>query len=244
MVELFEYLNKQFGIRDITFEDDTFMLDRKNVERFCDLLARSNLKMSWACNSRVNLAKPELLRIMKQAGCWHISYGVESGSQEILDRESKKLTLDQIEDGVRNTVNAGILAKGFFIVGHPGETRETLQATHQLTRTLPFSDISVTCMTPFPGSRLFHEAHEYGTFSDDWTKMNLLEPVFVPHGLTADDLLDWQRKIWRDFYFRPRTFLSYTSRILRNPSPHYLKGILQSAWALSKTVFSSNKNSK
>ncbi|MGC9327697.1 MAG: B12-binding domain-containing radical SAM protein, partial [Candidatus Hinthialibacter sp.] len=244
MAELFEYVNKRFGIRDVTFEDDTFMVYRKNVEEFCERLGKKNLRMTWACNSRVNLAKPDLLRTMKRAGCWHISYGIESGSQDILDHEDKKLTLEQVHEGIRSTREAGVAAKGFFIVGHPRETQETLQATYRLTQDVPFSDISVTCMTPFPGSPLSKVAHEYGRFDDDWTKMNLLTPVFVPHGLTAEDLQYWQKKILRAFYFRPRTLMDYTGRVLRNPSPRYVKGLAGSAAALAKTVFSRKKSGK
>jgi len=243
MVELFEYLNSRFGIRDVTFEDDTFMFNRRNVLRFCELLLQKNLGMTWACNSRLNLAKPEILQAMNKGGCWHISYGVESGSQDILDQEDKGITIEQIHQGIQNTRDAGIAAKGFFIVGHPGETLDTLQATYDLTRTIPFSDISVSCMTPFPGSPLSRNAHEFGAFDDDWTKMNLLTPVFVPHGLTADDLQSWQKKILRDFYFRPKTVLDYIGRILRNPSPRYIKGIAVSALALSKTVFAGKSKS-
>ncbi len=244
MADLFEFLNKEFGIWDVTFEDDTFMVYRKNVERFCELLLQRNLKMSWACNSRVNLAKPDLLSLMKRAGCWHISYGIESGSQEILDHESKKVTLDQIEEGIQNTAKSGINAKGFFIVGHPRETQETLTSTHRLTQKLPFADISVTCMTPFPGSPLSKYAHKFGTFENDWTQMNLLNPVFVPHGLTEDELIHWQRKILRDFYFKPSTLFSYSKRVICNPSPRYLKGVATSAFALTRTVFSKNTNTK
>lgn len=236
MADLFEYLNRQFGIRDVTFEDDTFMVYRKNVERFCELLIERKLGMTWACNSRVNLAKPELLKLMRRAGCWHISYGVETGSQEILDHESKKLTLAQIEEGIVNTARSGIHAKGFFIVGHARETQETLRATYELTRRLPFADVSVTCMTPFPGSPLSKTAHEFGEFENDWTKMNLLNPVFVPHGLTQADLTHWQRKILRDFYFKPRTLMSYAGRALRNPSPKYWMGVAKSAFALVRHV--------
>ncbi len=243
MADLFEFVHKRFGIRDVTFEDDTFMVYRKNVERFCELLGRKNLHMTWACNSRVNLAKPDLLKTMKAAGCWHISYGIESGSQEILDHENKRLQLEQVHEGILNTRKAGIAAKGFFIVGHPRETLETLQATYRLTQDVPFSDISVTCMTPFPGSPLSKIAHEYGTFDNDWTKMNLLTPVFIPHGLTADDLQYWQKKILRSFYFRPKTLFDYTKRVWKNPSPRYIKGLVRSAGALARTVFSrKNKN--
>lgn len=235
--ELFTYMNQRFGVRDITLEDDTFMMFRKNVERFCELRLERNVKMTWACNSRVNLARPDLLKTMKKAGCWHISYGVESGSQEILDRSKKRITLEQIRNAARYTREAGIAAKAFFIVGHPYETRETLEATLRLALDTPFSDIGVTLMTPFPGSPLSRNATEFGQFDNDWTRMNLLTPVFIPHGLTADDLVRWQRKILRSFYFRPRAFADYSKRVLRNPSPRYIKGLLKSASALARTVF-------
>jgi hypothetical protein len=117
-------------------------------------------------------------------------------------------------------------------VGHPCETFETLEQTRRFMRSLTLSDVSVMCMTPFPGSPLSREATQYGTVNNDWASMNLIEPVFVPHGLTREDLCVWQSRLFREFYGQPRIWVDYAGRVLRRPSPRYIWGAARSALAL------------
>jgi len=172
---------------------------------------------SWTCLGRVDHVTPENLRLMRRAGCWQISYGIESGSQAILEAIGKRITLEQIRTAVSATRAAGIQAKGFFIVGHPGETAETLRSTIEFALELPLNDISVTMLTPFPGTELYRRAAEFGQFDDDWRKLNLLNAVFVPHGLSVEALLRAQQELTRRFYLRPRVVADYASRLLGNP---------------------------
>ena len=232
LLEMLRYLAVDYGIRDVTFEDDTFMLQPERLQAVCEALIRSDLRLSWACNSRADLVRPELLDLMRRAGCWHIGFGIESGSQAILDQVGKRVTLNQIEDAIRKTRRAGIKTKGFFIVGHPGETFETLEQTRRLMLSLALSDVSVMCMTPFPGSPLSREATDYGTMDHDWSCMNLIEPAFVPYGLTKEDLRVWQSRLFREFYRQPRVWVDYAVRVLRHPSPGYVWGAARSALAL------------
>ncbi len=235
LVDMLHRLTTDYGIRDITFEDDTFMFLPQRLRAVCEALIRSDLRLSWACNSRVDLAKPDLLRLMRRAGCWYISFGIESGSQEILDGIGKRLTLSQAEEAVRESRRAGVRAKGFFIVGHPGETLETLEQTRSLMLRLPLSDASVMCMTPFPGSPLSKNADRYGELDRDWSSMNLLQPAFVPFGLSKEVLKAWQSRLMREFYLRPRVWVDYAGRVLRHPSPAYVWGAARSAMALIRS---------
>ncbi|HPA44135.1 MAG TPA: radical SAM protein [bacterium] len=235
LLEMIRHLVTDYRIRDLTFEDDTFMLLPRRLQAICEALIRSNLRLSWSCNSRVDLVKPDLLDLMRRAGCWHISFGIESGSQAILDRLGKRITLAQIEEAVRITRRAGIRAKGFFIVGSPGETIETLEQTDELMHRLPLSDVSVMCMTPFPGSPLSQEASLYGTMDNDWACMNLIEPAFVPHGLTKEDLRAWHSRLLREFYKQPRIWIDYAARAIRHPSPRFIWGAVRSALALRRS---------
>jgi radical SAM superfamily enzyme YgiQ (UPF0313 family) len=213
MVELYE----KFGVREFCFEDDTFITFKARLVEICQRLIDLKLGISWSCLGRVNQVTEENLLLMKRAGCWQISFGVESGSQEILENIHKKVTLQQIRHALQISRDAGLLNKGFFIVGHPGETKETLQMTYDFIMDNPLDDISVTMLTPFPGTELHARAAEFGTFDPDWEKMNLLNTVFVPYGLTEGDLLQAQKKMIRDFYLRPRIIASYAGRALRNP---------------------------
>jgi radical SAM superfamily enzyme YgiQ (UPF0313 family) len=120
-----------------------------------------------------------------------------------------------------------MLSKGFFIIGHPRDSHETIRKTIRFALQLPLDDMSVSMMTPFPGSRLHSIASEYGEFDDDWRKMNELEVVFVPKGLAKHDLESYSRELFRKFYLRPRQIINYMGRIARNPKslPRYAEGL-------------------
>jgi radical SAM superfamily enzyme YgiQ (UPF0313 family) len=225
VVTMMQALQRDYGVREFSFEDDTFVTFKKRLNEICDKLIAARMGISWTCLGRVDHVTPENLALMQRAGCWQISFGIESGNQAILDTIGKGVTLEQIRSAIAATRQAGLLAKGFFIVGHPGETAATLQQTIDFALELPLNDISVTMLTPFPGTELYRRAAEFGTFDDDWRKLNLLNAVFIPHGLTAADLLRAQQELTRRFYLRPRVIADYAGRLLRNP---------RMAWGLAK----------
>ena len=214
MTELYH----RYGIREFSFEDDTFITFKSRLQDICNRLIELGLDISWTCLGRVNHVTADNLRLMKRAGCWQISFGIESGSQEILYLINKRIRLDQVRQAVRLSREAGIRTKGFFILGHPGETRETMRMTIDFALELPLDDISVCHMTPFPGTELHARAAEFGDFDPDWGAMNLLNIVFIPHGLTRNDLLSAQKELIRRFYFRPRIITDYGKRLVRNPA--------------------------
>lgn len=218
VVEMMVELYDKFGVREFCFEDDTFITFQTRLVEICQRLIDLKLNISWSCLGRVNQVTKENVRMMKRAGCWQISLGIESGSEEILEKIQKKVKLQQIRNALQISREAGLLNKGFFIVGHPGETKETLKMTYDFIMGNPLDDISVTMVTPFPGTELHARAAEFGTLVPDWEKMNLLNTVFVPYGLTDGDLLQAQKKMIRDFYLRPRIIASYIGRVLRNPA--------------------------
>ena len=211
-------LHQRYGIREFSFEDDTFITFKARLREICERLIELRLGISWSCLGRVNHVTAENLRLMRQAGCWQIGYGIESGSPEILSLINKRVTLDQVAEAVHMTREVGIRTKGFFILGHPGETRETLAMTTELALELPLNDIRVSLITPFPGTELYARVAEFGEFEPEWRAMSLLNAVFVPHGLTREDLVATQRELIRRFYFRPRIMADYGRRVWRNPA--------------------------
>jgi radical SAM superfamily enzyme YgiQ (UPF0313 family) len=218
VIQMIQELYHRYGVREISFEDDTFVTFKQRLVDICNRLIELNLDLSWSCLGRVNHVTAENLALMKQAGCWQISFGIESGSQEILKNIRKNVTLDQIRRAVALCDEVGILSKGFFIVGHPGETQDTLRTTIDFALELPLSDISVNMLTPFPGTELYERAAEFGRFDPDWSKMNMLNTVFVPYGLSEENLVNAQKELLRRFYLRPRVILNYIGRLAKNPA--------------------------
>lgn len=212
-LRIIEELVSRYGIKEIQIRDDNFLAFPKRLEELCLGLINRQLDLIWTCAGRVDMVTPERLELMHKAGCWQIWYGIESGNEEILQKIGKYITLAQIHRAVKMTKAAGIQPCGFFIIGHPGETDETMQETIDLACRLPLSDAHFSFMTPFPGSELYVKAREFGTFQADWSDLNGWKPTFVPQGLTAEDLERASKRAFRSFYFRARIIIEYLRRI-------------------------------
>lgn len=234
VIEMIKLLYHRYGVREISFEDDTLFLSKQRLVDICKNLLRENLSLSWSCNGRVDSVNLDILRLMKKAGCWQIGYGIESGVQDILNFSKKNITLEQIENAIELTHKAGILSKGFFILGFPTDTQKTVRRTINFAKRIKFDDITVSFMTPFPGSELYKIAKQYGRFDEDWKKMNMLDVVFVPYGLSEDNLRKFSKQAIKEFYLRPRIILGYLRRIIKNP--RIAMRIIKGLSAFLKTV--------
>lgn len=235
VMRMIRELYDRYGIRDIQFEDDNFMLFRKRLLEICDRLVREKLDISWSCQARVDMVMPETLQKMKEAGCWMILYGVESGSQKVLDAMDKQITVEKIERAIEMTHKAGIGCKGFFIAGYLSEDRESLKETYDFIRRCKLDDVSFHYFTPFPGSASYDVATEHGAQRGGFDDMTYYRPVFVPRGLTEQDLIRHTKACYRRFYSRPRTILTYLKRIR---SPSHLLFFARSSVALAKYLVS------
>tara|TARA_B100000315_G_scaffold33741_1_gene28452 strand:- start:11641 stop:13104 length:1464 start_codon:yes stop_codon:yes gene_type:complete len=236
IIEMIKVLKTDYGVREILFEDDTFVIFKKRLIQLCETLIKEKIDITWSCNGRANAVKPDILRLMKKAGCWQIAYGIESGDPKILEFSRKRIKIDQMRQALEWTHNEGILTKGFFILGFPLETEDTLKRTIAFAKSSYLDDISVNQMTPFPGSEMYRVGEKYGSINKNWEKMNLLDVVFVPHGLTKEKLDMFQRKLLKEFYLRPGIIKTYIIRLLKNPGN--LKGLLSGFKAFFQTVFS------
>lgn len=216
-VRLVRDLYDRHGVRELLIEDDTFVIVKARVREFCERIIDQKLRLSWSCLGRADRVDPDLLRLMRRAGCWQISYGIESGDPEILKSMHKRLDLDQIRQAVRWSREAGLRTKGFFIVGFPGETPASLECTRRFACSLPLDDISVMQMTPFPGSELYAMADQVGTFNRDWRQMNVINTVFVPRGLTQEDLESARSQLLKEFYLRPGVLARQIGHIACHP---------------------------
>ncbi|MBW2570230.1 MAG: cobalamin-dependent protein [Deltaproteobacteria bacterium] len=218
ILELIDYLIKKFNIKEIVFEDDQFLLKKKRVEKICKGILKLKRNIAWSCSGRVNSVNDiALLKLMKHSGCWQINYGIESGNQKILDFAKKQITINQIKKAVKLTNKSGILSKGYFIFGLPYETEETMRNTIEFAKNIPLDDISIFMLTPFPGSEMYEIAKQHGKINKDFEKMNLLDVVYVPNGLSKKKLLYYQQQFMKKFYLRPRIIGNYIKRLLVNP---------------------------
>lgn len=232
VMRMIRHLYQRYGIRDIRIMDDNFMLSKQRLQRICEMLRKERLALSWSCLARVDSVTPELLTMMRQAGCYQIAFGIESGSQAILDFVHKRITLDKVREALELVHRARMKTLGYFMLGFPHETTETIEATIEFARRVPLDDFKMQFVTPFPGSPLWQTAVHYGSFDpQDWQRMNTdCRPCFIPHGLTEAQLLAYQKKAFRKFYLRPRIIFSYMKLALR---PRNWGPVCASAMALA-----------
>ena len=215
VIDMIQHLIKDYGIREISIKDDMFIMSPERVLDFCQQLHKINLDITWSCNARVNSVNDEILREMKKAGCWMISYGIESGSPKMLKKMMKGITKKQVKDALSLTRKYGIVSKGFFMIGIPGETIDTIEETLSFIKVLPLDELNINFFTPFPGSKLFDEVLQEG-FQPDFSRMTMLDPVYVPKGLSEQTLRKYQKLIIRSFYMNFTKIAQYASRAIKD----------------------------
>ncbi|MGE5663846.1 MAG: B12-binding domain-containing radical SAM protein [Deltaproteobacteria bacterium] len=212
VAEEIRHLVARYGAREILLWDDTFGLSREWTLRFCELVRP--LGISWSAWMRCDLADRERLNAMARSGCWHVSYGVESGNQGILDGIRKDQTLDQVRRAFALTREAGMEARGTFILGLPGENRDTLRETVDFAIEIKADYAQFQFLTPYPGTELWESVPDHGRFlTGDLSKYTIWFPVYVPKGLTREDLETALRTAYRRFYLSPSYLLRRLARI-------------------------------
>jgi len=194
---------EQAGVRHILFYDDLFTVNRRRVIELCERFVAEGFRFTWSCNSHPNLLGEAELRLMRRAGCWQIAYGIESGSQRILDVVKHEVRIPRMLETLRRTRAAGIRTKGLLMMAHPTEGEDSLEETVRFLREAPLDLVQITKFTPYPGTPSYATVREHGRFDEDWERMNAMNWVFVPHGLTPGTLEYYFRRAYRAFYSRP-----------------------------------------
>jgi len=227
---VFEWIGKMvhdYGIREIQLMDDTFTSSNDYVVGFCERLLNSDMNIVWNCLVSARTFEEDTLKLMKRAGCWQMSLGIESANKEILRRMKKGITVEQVDRVVNLAHSIGIATKGFFIMGFPGETHETMQETMDLAMRLPIQDFSMSIFVPYPGTPARKNIERFGTLEESWDKMSSLNVNFVPHGFTREELLTINRASYRKFYFRISIILAYLRRMTSPASAFIMvKGLI------------------
>jgi radical SAM superfamily enzyme YgiQ (UPF0313 family) len=213
--EMQECLEKH-NLRNFTMWSDTFNQSKKFVMEVCAEIKRRGLekKIRWMANSRVDHVDPEVLREMRSSGCIGVSYGVESGVEEILKNMKKGATAEQARVAVKQTKEAGIEVLTHIILGLPGETMETIKETIKYVKELDPDYAQFYCAIPFPKTELEEMGKKNGWITtDDYAKYELNQPILNLPSLSVEDLQKARNMAYRQFYLRPGYILKRLRKI-------------------------------
>jgi radical SAM superfamily enzyme YgiQ (UPF0313 family) len=202
---------RRYNIREVDFFDATFFVDKQRSLRICEEILKRKLDIDWTCRARVDTVDDEILSAAAKAGCRKIYYGIESGSQKVLDQVSKGVTKVQIAKAIRLTRKHGIGTLGFFMVGNPCDTKETIEESIRFAKELKLDFIQV-CRTIAKPNTGLHDQLMKETGKDHWREYTLdcgrearLPTPWTPLTDTETDF--YVRRFYRDFYFRPSIIL-------------------------------------
>ncbi len=209
----------------INFQDDTFTMIRKRVVGLCNAIKKEKLELHWECNTRIDLVDDEILKIMKEAGCESINFGIESGSERVRKEIIHKgnFTNKRIKEVFSLCRKHEIKIVCYFMIGHPTETKEEIELTKKMILKSGLDLLGLSIPTPFPGSPLYNIAENEGVISkdiiDQFAEKKLGEgykgvyPIYIPEGVSKEYLLSMMKTINRSFYI---SFRMLFRRIKRN----------------------------
>ncbi len=200
-----------FKVNNLFFWAETFTIHRPFVIELCREIKKSGLEVSWVCNARVDTVDDEMLRLMHEAGCWMVSYGIESADHIILKNMKKDITAEQVKRAVDMTRKNGLLVSGHVVFGLPGETVGSAYATIDLVTGLNMEFAQFYCAVPFPGSDLFRMAVEKGYIGPVHTPgfecFRQDKAVMTLPTISAREVEEIRRTAIRTFYLRPSQIL-------------------------------------
>ena len=207
VVDELDELVYKYGVRDIAFLDDIFMLNKKRARAVADEIKNRGLDISFVTSSRVDTVNQELLGCLKSAGMGTLYCGVESGSQRVLDLMGKGITLKQSEDAIKAAKNVDINVLGSFMLGYPGETPQEMDQTIDFSIKLDPDYSQFSILTPFPGTPIYYKLKQKGLLgTEDWSKYTVLDSVvnYEKLGLTKKLVERKLNKAYLKFYTRPK----------------------------------------
>ncbi len=208
---MIKHLIDVYRIKDLMILDDNFLLNREKLFAICDSIVKDNLDLTWYCMGHARTMTEDRLKKIKEAGCWFIELGIESGNDQMLKAIKKNTTKQEIKKAVSLAKKAGLRTKGNFIFGFPGETIETMEESIRFAKEIKIDFFQQNFLTVWPGCEIAHQTSgnsdlfEY--HNSDWNSLAHQRITFIPKGLTKDDLIKASKKAFRRFYLRPRIII-------------------------------------
>jgi radical SAM superfamily enzyme YgiQ (UPF0313 family) len=201
-------LNK--GVKSIFFFDETFTVLKQRVIDLCQMIKNEKLKFEWSCNGRIDtLDDEELIKLMKETGCWNILFGIESGSEKLLEKANKSSIIPKAERVIGYCKKNGIETSASFMLGFPEEDKKTIKETLKIAKRINPHMAQFVIVTPYPGTKLYQEIKEKGLLEEDYSFSGYdaycvdCRPVIRTENLSAEELLAAQKFLYRKFYLRP-----------------------------------------
>lgn len=205
---------EKYNIKNFLFWSDIFNLDKDWTMQLCQAIIDSGLKITWSANTRADTADLEMAEMMYKSGCRLVSIGVESGSQYMLEKMGKKITLNDVRRTVKVFKKAKIRIYNYFVIGLPWETEETVEETIKFAIELNSDFISFYTATPLPGSRFYDYAVEHNLFDKETSFENAYYyPAVNTHHLSRERVFELHKSAIKRFYLRPLYILKMLSRI-------------------------------
>ncbi|MEM2703017.1 MAG: radical SAM protein [Candidatus Bathyarchaeia archaeon] len=200
IVDELEWLRDACRADAISFHDETFTYYEARVLKICEEIKKRKIDLPWDCSTRVDCVSKKLLATMKSANCQLVSFGVESGSQKILEMMRKGTTVEQNEKAIKIAKEVGLSVTISIIIGYPGETEETLKQTLDFIRRTEPDDVHISIATPYPGTELYDLVKNLGwRMVKEWHCFDMQTPVFDNPNLPID-LKEERRKFYSEFY--------------------------------------------
>ncbi|MDD5556316.1 MAG: radical SAM protein [bacterium] len=234
VVDEMEECVTRFGMREIFIQDETFTVNRRRVVAICEEIIRRRLRFDFAIRTRPDCVDRETLRIMKAAGCVRVNYGFEAADPEVSRRIKRNISIEQMHDAVRWAKEAGLMTLGFFVLGSPGETVESIRKNIALAVSLNTDYVSISKLVPVPNSELY-ELIKQRTGIDYWREFTLGDRdiigriAYYDSRVQGEELDRWLARAYRAFYFRP-AFIART--LARVRSWRELYNLVTSAWSI------------
>jgi len=201
-------LQRDFGIKEVAFYDDTFTLFKDVINEFCQIVLNEKIDITWSCFTRVDHIDEELLKVMKRSGCHLILFGVETADEQILRNINKRISLTQAVAVVKSARRIGIETRVSFMFGNQGETEATIKKTIDFAIKLDPDEVQFNITTPYPGTELFQWAKERGYIkSFNWDDYSMSNVVMELPGVDRQQLQHYYNLAHRKFYFRPKIIL-------------------------------------
>jgi anaerobic magnesium-protoporphyrin IX monomethyl ester cyclase len=217
LVDEIERGTRELGIRHFYLWGDTVTLNAKSFGAFCDELIARKLDIRWFGNGRAdNLVDPAFVARLRESGCWMLSLGIESESDEVRKDMLKRLERQKIQLAIKNMRDAGILSFGFFILGYPGETRATIERTAEFAVALNPDFANFYPAVPYPGTEMYEKCRRDGSLiSDDWSKMEYSYYLLRTAELNEAVVMAAVKRAARRFYLRPSWMLRHVGDITK-----------------------------
>jgi len=222
VVNEMEYVVKTFSpLGEIMFEDDTLTIDKERIMELCEKIIKKRINITWSCNARVQLDL-ETMKIMKRSGCRSLLVGFESGSQDVLDSMRKGNHLRDYEKFMKDTRTAGLLVNAAFLVGCPGETKETMQNTLDLAKRLNPDVAQFFPIMIYPGTKMYEDYNNKGYLNAknyrEWLNKDGLHNCVVDlPGMKANELVEFCDYCRRKYYLRPNYIFKKGVQALFSP---------------------------